>query len=180
MNPTLTAKQYDHVINACREIFDLKVKDYGTSWRVMRLRSLTDQIFIKANRIRTLEDSDARKIDEGIEPEFMAIINYCIIALIQMELIEEDSLELEVNKALELYDKYAAVAKELMIAKNHDYGEAWREMRVGSYTDLILMKLNRIKQIEDNNGTTLISEGVDSHYTDILNYSVFALIKLEI
>ena len=181
MKSSLTSKQYDEAIEKCRTIFGLKVKDYGTSWRVMRLPSLTDQIFIKANRIRTIEDAQVQKIEEGVEPEYMALVNYCIIALIQIELgstEENEPYEMEVDKALTLYNKYAKVAKDLMLDKNHDYGEAWREMRIGSYTDLILMKINRIKQIEDNEGVTVISEGIDSHYTDILNYAVFALIKL--
>jgi hypothetical protein len=155
-----TSEQYDKVIHKCRAIFSLKVKDYGTSWRIMRLKSLTDQLFIKANRIRNIEDNDVKMIDEGIEPEFIALVNYSIIAL-------------------SLYDKYAKQTKELMMNKNHDYGEAWREMRINSFTDLILMKLNRVKQIEDNQGKTLISEGIYSHYSDILNYAVFALIKID-
>lgn len=172
-----TAKQYDDAIAKCREIFELKVKDYGTSWRIMRLPSLTDQIFIKANRIRTIEETKVQKVDEGIEPEFIALVNYCLIALIQIELKDSDELELPLTKALELYDKHIGHTKALMMNKNHDYGEAWRDMRIKSYTDLILMKINRIKQIEDNDGETLISEGNDSHYTDIINYAVFALIK---
>ncbi|MGB1247652.1 MAG: DUF1599 domain-containing protein [Chitinophagales bacterium] len=174
-----TSLQYDKAIQTCRDIFRLKVKDYGTSWRIMRLPSLTDQVFIKASRIRTLEETDVRKVDEGIEPEFIGLVNYCIIALIQYELGENGETELALDYALELYDKHAAATKELMMAKNHDYGEAWRDMRINSYTDLILMKINRIKQIEDNDGETIISEGNDSHYTDIINYSVFALIKLD-
>lgn len=173
-----TTQQYDSAIEKCRQIFQLKVKDYGTSWRIMRLPSLTDQIFIKANRIRTLEDTQVQKIDEGIEPEFIALVNYCTIALIQMELGVSENTELPLDKAIELYNKHVGAAKNLMLDKNHDYGEAWRDMRIGSYTDLILMKINRIKQIEGNSGKTLISEGNDSHYTDILNYAVFALIKL--
>ncbi|MCD8528685.1 MAG: DUF1599 domain-containing protein [Chitinophagales bacterium] len=178
MNLNKTSAQYDATTSKCREVFELKVKDYGTSWRIMRLPSLTDQIFIKANRIRTIEEADEQQIDEGIEPEFMAIVNYCIIALIQIELKDSTALELSVKKAVTLYNKHLADAKALMMKKNHDYGEAWRDMRIGSYTDLILMKINRIKQIENNNGKTLISEGIDSHYTDILNYAVFALIKI--
>jgi hypothetical protein len=174
-----TSAQYDKAIEKCRNIFTLKVKDYGTSWRIMRLPSLTDQIFIKANRIRTIEDATEQKIEEGIESEFIGLVNYCTIALIQMELGEKGKLELRLNEALALYDKYLKQTKALMMDKNHDYGEAWRDMRIGSYTDLILMKINRIKQIESNGGATLISEGNDSHYTDIINYSVFALIKLE-
>lgn len=178
MDLNKTSAQYDEATATCRSIFELKVTDYGTSWRIMRLPSLTDQIFIKANRIRTLEQTGEALIDEGIEPEFMAIVNYCIIALIQIELIHYTEMELPIQKAVELYDKHLAETKALMMKKNHDYGEAWRDMRIGSYTDLILMKINRIKQIENNKGKTLISEGIDSHYTDILNYAVFALIKI--
>jgi hypothetical protein len=174
-----TSAQYDQAIAKCREIFKLKVKDYGTSWRIMRLPSLTDQIFIKANRIRTIEDGVVQQVDEGIEPEFIGLVNYCIIALIQLELKEDENLELDLDYALSLYDKHIQQTKHLMMAKNNDYGEAWRDMRISSYTDLILMKINRIKQIESNDGSTLISEGNDSHYTDIINYAVFGLIKLE-
>lgn len=179
MDLNKTSAQYDKAIDKCRNIFELKVKDYGTSWRIMRLPSLTDQIFIKANRIRTIETSETQKIDEGIEPEFIGLVNYCVIALIQLELGLSDSEELPLSKALKLYDKHVAATKSLMMDKNHDYGEAWRDMRIQSYTDLILMKINRIKQIENNAGKTLISEGNDSHYTDIINYAVFALIKLD-
>lgn len=178
MNINKTSEQYDAAIKKCRNIFELKVKDYGTSWRIMRLPSLTDQIFIKANRIRTIEDSSVQKIEEGIEPEFIGLVNYCTIALIQMELGISENHELPLIEAIKLYDKHLKNAKNLMLDKNHDYGEAWRDMRIGSYTDLILMKINRIKQIEGNSGKTLISEGNDSHYTDIINYAVFALIKL--
>lgn len=174
-----TSEQYDAAISKCRNIYNLKVKDYGTSWRIMRLKSLTDQIFIKANRIRNIEDNIEQKIDEGVEPEFIGLVNYCIIALIQIELINEANSELDIDTAISMYDKYAKQTKALMMDKNHDYGEAWRDMRISSYTDLILMKINRIKQIENNQGKTLISEGIDSHYSDIVNYSIFALIKLE-
>ncbi len=174
-----TSEQYDKAIAKCRAIFSLKVKDYGTSWRIMRLKSLTDQLFIKANRIRNIEENEVQKVDEGIEPEFIALVNYSIIAMIQIELNEDEPTELYLEYTLGLYDKYAKQTKELMMNKNHDYGEAWREMRINSFTDLILMKLNRVKQIEDNQGKTLISEGIDSHYSDILNYAVFALIKME-
>lgn len=174
-----TSEQYDKAIAKCRAIFNLKVKDYGTSWRIMRLKSLTDQLFIKANRIRNIEENEIQKIDEGIEPEFIALVNYSIIAMIQIELNNNEETELALEFTLSLYDKYAKQTKELMMNKNHDYGEAWREMRINSFTDLILMKLNRVKQIEDNQGKTLISEGIDSHYSDILNYAIFALIKLD-
>lgn len=174
-----TSEQYDKAINKCRAIFSLKVKDYGTSWRIMRLKSLTDQLFIKANRIRNIEENDVQMVDEGIEPEFIALVNYSIIAMIQIDLHKDEPTELDLEYTLSLYDKYAKQTKELMMNKNHDYGEAWREMRINSFTDLILMKLNRVKQIEDNQGKTLISEGIDSHYSDILNYAVFALIKID-
>lgn len=174
-----TSNQYDKAISKCREIFELKVKDYGTSWRIMRLKSLTDQLFIKANRIRNIEENEVQKIDEGIEPEFIALVNYSIIAMIQIELLASENIELKLEYTLELYDKFVKQTKALMMDKNHDYGEAWREMRINSFTDLILMKLNRIKQIEDNQGQTIISEGIDSHYSDIMNYAVFALIKID-
>ena len=179
MSSNKTSSQYDKAIEKCRHIFILKIKDYGTSWRIMRLASLTDQIYIKANRIRTIEDGVVQKVDEGIEPEFIGLVNYCIIALIQLELGISDQLELPLEETIKLYNKHIDQAKELMLAKNNDYGEAWREMRISSYTDLVLMKINRIKQIEGNGGSTLISEGNDSHYTDIINYAVFALIKLD-
>ncbi len=179
MSSNKTSSQYDKAIEKCRHIFILKIKDYGTSWRIMRLASLTDQIYIKANRIRTIEDGVVQKVDEGIEPEFIGLVNYCIIALIQLELGISDQLELPLEETIKLYNKYIDQTKELMLAKNNDYGEAWREMRISSYTDLVLMKINRIKQIEGNGGSTLISEGNDSHYTDIINYAVFALIKLD-
>lgn len=174
-----TSVQYDTAIAKCREIFEKKTQDYGSAWRILRTKSLTDQIFIKAQRIRTLEEKGESRVDEGIEPEFIGIVNYCIMALVQLELgfvAEEDMPEEEV---ISFYNKYAHQAKELMEAKNHDYGEAWRDMRVSSFTDLILMKLLRVKQIEDNQGKTLISEGIDANYFDMLNYAIFALIQLE-
>lgn len=173
-----TSAQYDQVTQACRKIFQLKVKDYGTSWRILRLPSLTDQLFIKAQRIRNIEDGVITKIDEGILPEFQGLVNYSIIGLINIELGLDGKQELPLEQALKLYDKYLKNTKNLMLAKNNDYGEAWRDMRISSYTDLILMKINRIKQIEDNSGKTIISEGIASHYEDIINYSVFGLIKL--
>lgn len=175
---TKTSKQYDEAIKKCRQIFEKKLKDYGTAWRVMRTSSLTDQIFIKAQRIRSYEILGEQKVNESITGEFIAIINYAAISLIQIELGISDEVDLEPTIAVELYNKYIAKAKSLMMNKNHDYGEAWRSMRVSSFTDLILMKLYRTKQIEDNAGKTLISEGVDANYYDMLNYSVFALIKL--
>ncbi len=173
-----TNSQFDVALSACREIFVKKLKDYGVSWRIMRPESVTDQIFIKANRIRSLETKKVSKVGEGILPEFMAIVNYGIIGLIQLSLGYSDGEDISAEKAIALYDSYANATKELMIKKNHDYDEAWRGMRVHSYTDIILQKLYRTKQIEDNNGATLISEGVDANYQDMINYSVFAIIKL--
>ncbi len=174
-----TAKAYDIVSLKCRELFEKKTKDYGTSWRVLRISSLTDQIFIKANRIRTIEENTTRKIDEDEMAEFIGIVNYCIMGLIQMHIDADAPQQLDAADALNFYDKEFAKAKQLMMDKNHDYGEAWRDMRVSSFTDLILMKLLRIKQIEDNMGQTLISEGIDAGYHDMLNYACFALIKLK-
>lgn len=173
-----TSAQYDTQITLCRDVFAKKTKDYGTAWRVLRPKSLTDQLFIKAQRIKTLEEAETRKVDEGIEPEFIGLINYAVMGLIQMKLANDTRLELTEKEALALYDTEVAAIKALMIAKNHDYGEAWRDMRVSSFTDLILMKLLRIKQIEDNKGKTIISEGIDAGYMDIVNYSVFALIQM--
>lgn len=173
-----TAAQFDEQIKQCREIFRKKTHDYGTSWRILRPSSLTDQLFIKAQRIQTLEEKQTQMVEDGIEQEFMGLINYAVIGLIQMRLKDDKRTELSEEEALQLYDKQVAEIKSLMLAKNHDYGEAWRDMRVSSFTDLILMKLLRIKQIEDNKGKTLISEGIDAGYQDIVNYSIFALIKL--
>ena len=173
-----TIGEYNQVIKACKDIFLKKTKDYGTAWRILRLASITDQIFIKAQRIRSIQDKGIQKIDEGITGEFIAIINYCVIALIQMELSEDDPLEMDVNTLEPLYDQKVKETLELLLNKNHDYGEAWREMRVGSMTDIILMKLLRVKQIEDNQGATLISEGVDANYQDMINYAVFCLILM--
>jgi len=174
-----TSLEFDEVIKRCHEIFFKKTLDYGTAWRILRLESITDQIYIKALRIRTLEDSSHSMIDEGIPSEFMGIVNYSVIALIQISMKGEESLSLEPEMVNNLYKEMILETKTLMFSKNHDYGEAWRNMRVSSMTDLILMKLLRIKQIEDNKGGTLISEGVKAGYQDILNYSVFALIKLQ-
>ncbi len=173
-----TSEQFDQVIKNCKNIFDKKLQDYGASWRVLRPSSLTDQIFIKAERIRTLEIKKVQKVKEGIYNEYIGIINYCIISLIQMELGFLDKLHLKNDKIIILYDKYAYKSKQLMERKNHDYNEAWRSMRITSYTDLILMKLFRTKQIEDNDGKTIISEGIDANYYDIINYAIFALITL--
>lgn len=170
--------EYTNIINHCRDIFIKKTKDYGTAWRILRPSSLTDQLFIKAQRIRTIQESGENKVGENIEDEFLAIVNYCIMAIIQLKETSLETIDLEQSQALKLYDKYAHEAFELMSKKNHDYGEAWRDMRVSSLTDLILMKILRIKQIEDNQGKTLISEGIDANYFDMLNYAVFALIHL--
>jgi hypothetical protein len=173
-----TGEQYEKVINECKTVFLNKMKDYGSAWRILRPRSLTDQIYIKANRIRSVEEKGTAKIDEGIKPEFIGIVNYSIMALIQLELGSDEELEMDQEKAKELYSRYFYAAKALMEDKNHDYGEAWRNMRISSLTDIILMKLLRVKQIEDNDGKTYVSEGLDANYNDIINYSVFALIKI--
>ena len=169
--------QYDEVIAQCREMFIFKMGDYGPNWRILRPETLTDQILIKAKRIRTLEINRESKVGEGIWPEFIGIINYGVMALIQLEKGYADDIDISSEKALELYDQYIKSTKNLMIAKNTDYGEAWRLMRVQSYTDLIISKLQRIKAIENNGGKTLVSEGIDANIQDIINYSVFALIK---
>ena len=174
-----TKQQFEHVISICRDVFSKKLHDYGAAWRIMRPSSITDQIFIKANRIRSLEVKGVSMVNEGIRPEFIGIVNYGIIGLIQLELGYAEKEDINEQQALELYDKYAKNALELMLAKNHDYDEAWRSMRITSYTDLILMKIYRTKQIEELNGKTLISEGIDANYMDMINYSVFGLIKLE-
>lgn len=174
-----TSEQYDKIIEKCIDVFSKKTKDYGTAWRILRTSSLTDQIFIKAQRIRTLEEKGISKVGEGIEPEFIGIINYSLMAIIQLKLKNSSEMELDPGKATEMFRKEAQEAKLLMEKKNHDYGEAWRDMRVSSFTDLILMKLLRIKQIENNKGVTLISEGIDANYFDMVNYAIFALIKME-
>jgi hypothetical protein len=173
-----TSKQYDAVISMCRDLFINKMKDYGSAWRILRLPSLTDQIFIKAQRIRSLQENDVRKVDEGERSEFIGIINYCVMALVQLEKGVVDQPDLSVDDATKLYDEKVAITKQLMLDKNHDYGEAWRDMRVSSLTDLILQKLLRVKQIEDNAGKTLVSEGIDANYQDMINYAIFALIHL--
>jgi hypothetical protein len=173
-----TEAEFSQIISKCRGIFEAKTIDYGTSWRILRPSSLTDQIFIKAQRIRTIQETGINQVGEDIEGEFMAIVNYCIMALIQLNEKELNELELSQDQAAELYHKYARLAQELMLKKNHDYGEAWRDMRVSSLTDLILSKILRIKQIEDNAGKTISSEGVESNYIDMLNYAVFSLIHL--
>ena len=173
-----TSQQYDAIISICRDLFTKKTKDYGTAWRILRLPSLTDQIYIKAQRIRSLQKNEVRKVDEDETSEFIGIINYCIMALIQIEKGIADQPDLNYDEAVALYDAKIALTKQLMEDKNHDYGEAWRDMRVSSLTDLILQKLLRVKQIEDNKGKTLVSEGIDANYQDMINYSVFALIHM--
>ena len=173
-----TDLQFDQVAAFCRDIFTKKMKDYGASWRILRPQSVTDQIFIKANRIRSIETKGISKVDEGIRSELIAIVNYGIIGLIQLELGCSETDDLTYERGVELYTKYVLEAKKLMMDKNHDYDEAWRTMRMESYTDLILMKIYRTKQIEDNQGKTLISEGIDANYFDMINYAVFGLIKI--
>lgn len=174
-----TQQQFEHVIGICRELFAKKLHDYGSAWRILRPASLTDQIYIKANRIRSLETTGVNLVGEGIKGEFIAIVNYGIVGLIQLELGTAETADISNEKALELYEKYAKQSLELMLKKNHDYGEAWRGMRISSYTDLILMKIHRTKQMEDLAGNTLVSEGIDANYMDMINYAVFGLIKLE-
>lgn len=174
----LTNQQFEQAISVCRDIFDKKMKDYGSAWRILRTSSLTDQIYIKANRIRSIELKGEKKIDEGIRDEFIGIVNYSVMALIQLEMGLIGDADLNPEEASNLYSTHIYKAMALMQNKNHDYDEAWRNMRISSYTDIILMKLLRIKQIEDNQGKTLISEGLDANYSDIINYSLFALIKI--
>lgn len=176
--PKDTSRQFDMVVSKCRDIFALKTKDYGTSWRVMRTATLTDQLYIKARRIRTIEETGSHLVEEGVYEEWMAMVNYAVMAIIQHNQ-KNETLELEESHALELYDKTISEVKHLMLRKNHDYGEAWRQMRISSYTDMVLTKLQRLKQIEDNKGSTHISEGPEGHYSDIANYAIFALIKIE-
>ena len=173
-----TSKQYDAVIETCRSLFINKMSDYGSAWRILRLPSLTDQIFIKAQRIRSLQQNEVRKVDEGEKSEFIGIINYCIMALIQLEKGVVEQPDLTTKEATVLYDKKVTITKQLMLDKNHDYGEAWRDMRVSSLTDLILQKLLRVKQIEDNAGKTIVSEGINANYQDMINYAIFAMIHL--
>ena len=171
-----TNDQYKQVIDNCRTIFVKKAHDYGTAWRILRTSSLTDQIFIKANRIRTIQETGENKVGECIEDEFVAIVNYCSMGLIQMELGYDSGTGMSADEAIIKYDEKIEEAFDLMQKKNHDYGEAWRDMRISSLTDMIMMKILRTKQIEDNKGETLISEGIDANYLDMLNYAVFALI----
>ena len=173
-----TEEQFQAALLTCRNVFASKLHDYGPSWRILRPSSLTDQLFIKAKRIRSLEIKGESWVNEGILPEFIAMVNYGLIGLIQLAHGFSDTIDITAETALELYDKYANTVLQLMIKKNHDYDEAWREMRVSSYTDLILTKIQRIKEIENLDGKTLVSEGIDSNYMDIVNYSVFGIIKL--
>ena len=174
-----TSQEYDNIINICSTLYNNKMKDYGCAWRILRLPSLTDQIFIKAQRIRSLQENEVRKIDEDESGEFIGIINYSVMALIQLELGVATQPDLSVEKASHLYNEKIALTKKLMEDKNHDYGEAWREMRVSSLTDLILQKILRVKQIEDNKGKTIVSEGIDANYQDMINYAIFALILMD-
>ena len=174
-----TSSQYDHVISICKEIFEKKMKDYGIAWRILRPSSMTDQIYIKAQRIRSIEEKGSQQVEDDIRSEYIGIINYCSMAIIQLELGPSEKEDLSNEVTLNKYLGNLHTAKELMMRKNHDYSEAWRNMRVSSYTDLILMKLKRTKQIEDNMGNTLISEGIQANYLDMINYAVFALIKTE-
>jgi len=173
-----TTEEYKAVIKVCKELFLKKTKDYGTAWRILRLSSITDQIYIKAQRIRSIQEKGTQLVADDINGEFIGIINYCIIALMQLDLTETDLMEIPFEEVETLYEKHYQETFNLLLAKNHDYGEAWREMRVSSITDIVLMKLFRVKQIEDNKGKTIISEGVGANYQDMINYSVFALIKL--
>ncbi|MBS9522701.1 DUF1599 domain-containing protein [Litoribacter ruber] len=175
---TETVSEYNQVIHLCKELFKKKTLDYGTAWRILRLPSITDQIFIKAQRIRSIQELGNQKVNDPIQDEFIGIINYCIIALMQLELKDDSNLEIEYEKLEPLYDKWVNATRALLENKNHDYGEAWRDMRISSITDIILMKLYRVKQIEDNQGQTLVSEGIEANYQDMINYSVFCLIKL--
>jgi hypothetical protein len=176
---TQTVSEYNQVIHLCKELFKKKTIDYGTAWRILRLSSITDQIFIKAQRIRSIQEKGNQKVDDPIVDEFVGIINYCLIALMQIRLKDDQRLELTYDELEPIYDKWVNETRGLLENKNHDYGEAWRDMRVSSMTDIILMKLYRVKQIEDNQGVTLVSEGIEANYQDIINYAVFCLIKLQ-
>lgn len=174
-----TVEKFNEVATKCKEVFLSKNKDYGLSWRILRLPSLTDQIYIKAKRIRNLQSKKNQRVKEGIEPEFIGIVNYSLMALIQLEKGVPDRIDITFEESFQLYEKYLAKTRELMTNKNYDYDEAWRNMRISSITDIILVKILRIKQIEDNEGVTTVSEGLDANYQDIINYAIFALIKLE-
>jgi hypothetical protein len=173
-----TTQEYNQVIKVCRTLFINKTRDYGTAWRILRLPSITDQIYIKAQRIRSIQDKGKQKVEEDISSEFIGIINYCVIAMMQQEMSDSDNMELAPEKVEMLYDRLVKETFDLLMNKNHDYGEAWREMRITSITDIILMKIFRVKQIEDNQGKTVVSEGVKANYQDMLNYAVFCLIKM--
>lgn len=174
-----TSESFREVISKCKDIFEKKTRDYGTAWRILRLSSITDQIFIKARRIRSIQEKGQQKVNEDISDEFIAIINYCVMALIQIDLKDDPRMEIPADEAVEKYESKIEFTRQLLANKNHDYGEAWRDMRVSSMVDIILMKLLRVKQIEDNSGSTLVSEGVDANYQDMINYAVFCVIKLE-
>jgi hypothetical protein len=173
-----TTQEYNQVIKVCRTLFINKTRDYGTAWRILRLPSITDQIYIKAQRIRSIQDKGKQKVEEDISSEFIGIINYCVIAMMQQEMEDSDNMELAPDKVEIMYDRFVKETFDLLMNKNHDYGEAWREMRITSITDIILMKIFRVKQIEDNQGKTVVSEGVKANYQDMLNYAVFCLIKM--
>jgi len=173
-----TSRQYDAVVNRCRGLFEKKTADYGTAWRIMRLPSITDQIMIKANRIRSIQLSGTQLVEDSIEEEFIGIINYCLIALIQIGMSDGENMDLPLSDCMARYDSQVAMTKDLLFRKNHDYGEVWRQMRISSMTDIILMKILRVKQIENQNGLTLVSEGVEANYQDMMNYSVFCLILM--
>ncbi|MFA6125735.1 MAG: DUF1599 domain-containing protein [Bacteroidales bacterium] len=174
-----TLSQYNQIVTICRDIFEKKMKDYGTSWRILRAESVTDQIYIKAQRIQSIEQKKLQKIGDDIRSEFIGIVNYSIIGLIQLGAVDETPVNMEPAEVMALYDQKVENVRNLMIAKNHDYGEAWRSMRISSFTDLILMKIYRTKQIEDHLGQTLVSEGIDANYMDMMNYAIFALIKID-
>ncbi len=174
-----TVGEYKEVIKVCKDIFMKKTQDYGTAWRILRLASITDQIFIKAQRIRSIQEKGRQLVNDDISGEFIGIINYCVIALIQMDLTEDDPMEMDAADLEPLYDQYVQTTMELLMNKNHDYGEAWRDMRISSITDIVLMKLLRVKQIEDNAGQTIISEGIDANYMDMINYAVFCMILMK-
>ena len=175
---TLTSNEYTQVISRCKELFRKKTIDYGTAWRILRLSSITDQIFIKAQRVRSIQEKGSQKVNDPIVDEFVGIINYCLIALLQISFSDDERMEIPFSELEPVYDKWVSETKGLLENKNHDYGEAWREMRVSSMTDIVLMKLLRVKQIEDNEGQTIVSEGIEANYQDMINYSVFCLIKL--